>query len=163
MSKTTTTPKAKASSNTGNSVSFANLDLKSAETTIKWMEKVGLEEIELEQNDTKIRLKRPSLGAIAPAAPAAAPQAAPAPAAKPTEDKNTFKSPIVGTFYRSASPEGAPFVNVGDRVKAGQTLCIIEAMKTMNQVEAEQAGVIKQVLAENTQPVEFGDALFIIE
>jgi len=163
MSKTTTAPKAKTSSKAANSVSFANLDLKSAETTIKWMEKVGLEEIELEQNDTKIRLKRPSQGVIAPAAPVAAPQVAPTPTTKKEEAKNTFKSPIVGTFYRSSSPEGAPFVNVGDRVKAGQTLCIIEAMKTMNQVEAEQAGIIKQVLADNAQPVEFGDALFIIE
>lgn len=146
-------------------INFTNLDLKSAETTVKWMEKVGLEEIELEQNDVKIRLKRPSANMVAAAPAATQPASAPAtPSAdKSAAAKNTFKAPIVGTFYRSASPEGAPFVNVGDTVKAGQTICIIEAMKTMNQVEADKPGTIKQVLVDNAQPVEFGDPLFVIE
>jgi acetyl-CoA carboxylase biotin carboxyl carrier protein len=92
--------------------------------------------------------------------------AAAAPVAAPAEEKITghaVKSPMVGTFYRSASPESAPFAEVGQSVTVGQTLCIIEAMKILNQIEADKSGKIKQILVENAQPVEYGQPLFIIE
>jgi acetyl-coA carboxylase, biotin carboxyl carrier protein len=94
--------------------------------------------------------------------PAAAPQAeaAPAPAAAPGF---TVKSPMVGTFYRAASPGAKPFVEVGSSVKAGDTLCIIEAMKILNEIESEKAGTVTQILGENGQPVEYGQPLFVIE
>ena len=113
----------------------------------------------------------------APSAPAAsAPEAAPAPApAAPTEAApapapataasagSPVKAPIVGTFYASSSPDAAPYVKVGDRVEAGQVLCIIEAMKLMNEIEAEQSGVIREILVKNAEPVEYGQTLFMIE
>ena len=97
-----------------------------------------------------------SAGAPAAAAPAAAP-AAPAPSTL-----KEIKSPMVGTFYRAPSPEAKPFVAVGDTVKEGQTLCVIEAMKLMNEIESDAAGVVKAILVENGQPVEYGQALFVI-
>ena len=99
--------------------------------------------------------------AAAPA-PSAAP-AAPAPAPAARDLSNAQKSPMVGTFYRAASPSTPAFVEVGQTVKAGDTLCIIEAMKLMNEIEAEKSGVVKEILVENGQPVEFGEPLFIIE
>lgn len=124
----------------------------------------GLEEMEIELGEAKLRLKRPSLhapmAAPAPVLTVAAPaQSAAATAPEPT---NTFKSPMVGTFYRASGPEAAPFVKEGDTVKQGQVLCIIEAMKTMNQIEATAAGKVQKVLVENGQPVEFGQPLFVI-
>lgn len=108
----------------------------------------------------------------APSAPAApAPEATPA--AKPAEEAapvapaasagTPVKAPIVGTFYASSSPDAAPYVKVGDRVEAGQVLCIIEAMKLMNEIEAEQSGVIREILVKNAEPVEYGQTLFMIE
>ena len=175
MSNKTTKSTAKISAASSNTIDFSALDLTSAEATVQWMTKVGLEELEIEQGDTKIRLKRPSFGAMAmpqmpmqpqpqammPVAPVAATVTETATPA--VNEKNLFKSPIVGTFYQSSSPDSAPFVQVGDKVKEGQTLCIVEAMKTMNQVEADRAGVVKEILVENAQPIEFGDALFVIE
>lgn len=93
------------------------------------------------------------------AAPAAA---APAEAAKPST-QNAVKSPMVGTFYRSATPGGKPFAEIGQSVSVGDTLCIIEAMKLMNEIEAEKSGVVKAILVDNGQPVEYGEPLFIIE
>ena len=101
----------------------------------------------------------------APVAAAAAPAAAPA-AAAPAEaaaPKATIDSPLVGTFYRAPSPEAAPFIQLGDRVTADSTVCIIEAMKVMNEVKAEKSGVIKEILIENGQPVEYGQPMFVIE
>ncbi|MCP5404680.1 MAG: acetyl-CoA carboxylase biotin carboxyl carrier protein [Pseudomonadaceae bacterium] len=127
-----------------------------------WLETTALEEVELEQNGVRMRLKKPASGMVAAPLPVAQPAAAPAaPAA--AEATGTFKAPMVGTFYRAANPDAAPFVDVGDKVKPGQTLCIIEAMKTMNQIAAEKAGTVKAILADNAQPVEFGHPLFIIE
>ena len=111
----------------------------------------------------------PSAPAAAPApeaapapAPAAPAEAAPAPA--PAASAGTpVKAPIVGTFYASSSPDAAPYVKVGDRVEAGQVLCIIEAMKLMNEIEAEQSGVIREILVKNAEPVEYGQTLFMIE
>ena len=99
--------------------------------------------------------------APAPAAPAAAP-AAPAAAEEPAVTGTPVTSPMVGTFYRAPNPGAEPFVKVGDRVEVGQTLGIIEAMKLLNEIEAETAGVIKEICVENAQPVEFGQPLFII-
>jgi acetyl-CoA carboxylase biotin carboxyl carrier protein len=91
---------------------------------------------------------------------AAAP--APAPAEEPADEKNTVTSPMVGTFYRSPSPDADSFVNVGQKVKKGDTICIIEAMKMMNEIEAEYDGVVDSVLLENATPVEYGQAIFVI-
>jgi len=104
----------------------------------------------------------------APAAPAQAAAPAPAPAAetpaeKPASKGTPVKAPIVGTFYASSSPDAAPYVKVGDTVAAGQVLCIIEAMKLMNEIEAEQGGTIREILVKNAEPVEYGQTLFIIE
>ena len=101
--------------------------------------------------------------AAAPVASAPAPAPAPAPAAPPEPEGHTVKSPMVGTFYRSASPGAKPFVDVGDSVQAGDALCIIEAMKLMNEIESDKAGVVKQILVENGQPVEFGQPLVVLE
>jgi acetyl-CoA carboxylase biotin carboxyl carrier protein len=100
----------------------------------------------------------------APAVPAAPVAAAPAPAAPAAAAAPavTIDSPLVGTFYKAASPDAAPFVQVGDRVNADTTLCIIEAMKVMNEIKAEKSGVIKEILVENAQPVEYGQPLFVI-
>ena len=101
----------------------------------------------------------PAPAAPAPAAPAAAPQEA-APQADPA---NTIKAPIVGTFYSASSPEAEPFVKVGDKVQVGDVLCIIEAMKLMNEIEAEVSGTIKEILVENAEPVEYDQPLFVID
>jgi acetyl-CoA carboxylase biotin carboxyl carrier protein len=99
------------------------------------------------------------------ATPLAASPAAPAPVAEtpPAPEGHIVKSPMVGTFYRAASPGAKPFVDVGDSVQVGDTLCIIEAMKMMNQIESDKAGTVKAILCENGQPVEFGQGLFVIE
>jgi acetyl-CoA carboxylase biotin carboxyl carrier protein len=106
----------------------------------------------------------PLAAIAAPVAPAAAAPAAPAaPPVPAAETGHTVKSPMVGTFYRSSSPGGPPLVEVGTAVKEGQPLCIIEAMKIMNEIEADKAGTVARILVENGQPVEFGQPLFIIE
>src|SRR5574341_432427 len=134
-------------------------------------------EFELERGDVKVRIRRGGEAAPAPAAAyvpvAAAPvhggappaAAAPAAAAAPVEEAglHSVKSPIVGTFYESPSPGSPPFVKVGDTVEAGQVLCIIEAMKLMNEIEADVAGEVVKRLASNGQPVEYGQALFVIK
>ena len=135
------------------------------------MDETGLSEIEIESDDDRMRLVR----AVAPAmvAPAAAviaaPAAAPAaPAAAPAESEisahpGALLSPIVGTAYHAPAPGEAPFVKVGDQVAAGQTLLVIEAMKTFNEIPSTQAGVVRQILFEDASPVEFGDVLMIID
>ncbi|PIG98847.1 acetyl-CoA carboxylase biotin carboxyl carrier protein [Deinococcus sp. UR1] len=99
----------------------------------------------------------------APAAPAQAAPAPEAPAEKPASKGTPVKAPIVGTFYASSSPDAPPYVKVGDTVAAGQVLCIIEAMKLMNEIEAEQGGTVREILVKNAEPVEYGQTLFIIE
>lgn len=132
----------------------------------EWLSKSALEEVEIEHAGTRIRLRKPG-SAVAVAAPVAAAAATlPVQGAvqtATTEAANTFKSPMVGTFYRASSPEASPFVKEGDTVSTGQTLCIIEAMKTMNQIEADRAGTVRKVLVNNAHPVEFGQPLFVIE
>jgi acetyl-CoA carboxylase biotin carboxyl carrier protein len=127
----------------------------------------GLSEIELDQKGTRVRVSR-TMTAVA--AVAAAPVHAPAPVhhaaaakAADADHPGTVKSPMVGTVYRAPAPEAAPFVELGSEVKQGQTLLIIEAMKTMNQIPAPKAGKITHIFVESGQPVEFGEALVVIE
>ncbi len=133
------------------------------------LDETGLSEIEIEKSGLRVRVARQTAVATTVAAPAAI-AAAPAPAAAPAEaggvdpskDPGTVTSPMVGTAYRAPEPGKPSFVNVGDTVKEGDTLAIVEAMKTMNQIPAPRSGTIKAVLFENGQPVEFGDPLVII-
>ena len=153
------------------------MDIRKVKKLIEMLEESSLSEIEIREGEEAIRISRGSSGGTqvvhmaptpmhaaphaAPAAPAAASAAAPAPAALPAG--HAVISPMVGTFYRAASPEAKSFVDVGSQVNVGDTLCIIEAMKMMNEIESDKAGVIKAILKENGQPVEYGETLFIIE
>lgn len=139
----------------------------------KMMKEYELTEFSIEADGCNISISRASGMAAAPAAapavpaasavPAAAPAAVPAaPAAAPAEKLESIDSPLVGTFYRAASPDAKPFVEVGDKVTADTVIGIIEAMKVMNEVKAEKSGVIKEVLVDNGDPVEYGQQLFII-
>ena len=150
------------------------MTIKEIEALGRMMKEYDLTDLKVELKDCNVSLSRGSQTAAqvvvaAPAAVAApavqtapAPAAAPVPAAVPAAQK-TIDSPLVGTFYRAANPESAPFVNVGDRVTADSVIAIIEAMKVMNEIKAEKSGVIKEILVENAQPVEFGQPLFVIE
>lgn len=155
------------------------MDLRKLQKLIELVEGSGIAELEITEGEEKVRITRsvaaPAVQTVYAPAPAATPQIAPAVAAPvatpaapsaPTATDNAAnaqKSPMVGTFYRAASPTAAPFVEVGATVKEGQTICIIEAMKLMNEIEAEKSGVIKAILVENGQPVEYGEPLFVIE
>ena len=153
------------------------MDLRKLKKLIDLVEESGIAEIEVTEGEEKVRITRSMAAApqalyAAPAPIAAAPVAAapvaavPAPAAiaAPAADLgNAQKSPMVGTFYRAPSPASPAFVEVGQNVKAGDTLCIIEAMKLMNEIEAEKSGVVKAILVDNGQTVEYGEPLFIIE
>lgn len=146
------------------------MDLRKLKKLIDLVEESGIAEIEVTEGEEKVRITRTTAAAApvyAAPAPAAAPVAAPAatPAAAPAarDLSNAQKSPMVGTFYRAPGPNAAAFVEVGQQVKAGDTLCIIEAMKLMNEIEAEKSGVVKEILVENGTPVEYGEPLFIIE
>jgi len=149
------------------------MDLRKLKTLIELVESSGIGELEIQEGEERVRITRaapPAQGQLLTTAPAAAapvvaaPATAAAPAAVPTQPEgHLVKSPMVGTFYRSASPGAKAFVEVGDSVQVGDPLCIIEAMKLMNEIESDQAGVVKQILAENGQPVEFGQPLVIIE
>jgi acetyl-CoA carboxylase biotin carboxyl carrier protein len=152
------------------------MDLRKLKKLIDLVEESGISELELTEGEEKVRISRQAAGGQVQYAPAAymqypamhspAPVAAPAtPAAEvtaPVVDGHVVKSPMVGTFYRASSPEAKPFVDVGSSVSAGDTLCIIEAMKLLNEIESDHSGVIKAILVENGQPVEYGEPLFII-
>lgn len=141
------------------------LDLKQLSDLAKWLESTGLEEVEVEVAGTRMRLRKPTAGFVGSAPAYAAPAAAlpPVAASHPAEDSaNTLKSPMVGTFYRAASPDAQPFVKEGDSVTTGQPLGIIEAMKTMNQIESDRTGTIRKIMVSNAQAVEFGQPLFVI-
>ena len=139
---------------------------------VELMDEFSLTEMKVESGEDRIFLRRgcdaaapvvmPAVSAL-PAAPAAAAPSTAAPAAAPAVPAVTIDSPLVGTFYKAASPDSAPFVQIGDRVNPDTTLCIIEAMKVMNEVKAEKSGVIKDILIENGQPVEFGQPMFVLE
>src|SRR5512139_846297 len=150
------------------------MDLRKLKTLIELVETSGVAELEIQEGEERVRITRAFAPAAAPAAPvpaatvvpalqpvavAPAPAAAPTPPAEP--EGHVVKSPMVGTFYRAASPGAKPFVEVGDTVQAGDTLCIIEAMKLMNEIEADKSGTVKQILVENGQPVEFGQPLIV--
>jgi acetyl-CoA carboxylase biotin carboxyl carrier protein len=152
------------------------MDLRKLKTLIELVETSGIAELEIQEGEERVRITRslgsnagpavmpaPQLVTVAPTATVAPPAAMPATAGPPPADEgHVVKSPMVGTFYRSATPGAPPFVDVGDRVEEGQTLCIVEAMKLMNEIEADKAGVVKSILTENGQPVEFGQPLFVI-
>ena len=141
------------------------MDLRKLKKLIDLVEESGIAEIEVTEGEEKVRITRTTAAAAPVAAPVAAAPAAAAPAAAPAarDLSNAQKSPMVGTFYRAPGPNAAAFVEVGQQVKAGDTLCIIEAMKLMNEIEAEKSGVVKEILVENGTPVEYGEPLFIIE
>jgi len=147
------------------------MDLRKLKKLIDLVQESGISELEVTEGEEKVRIAKqltaaPVAQVYAQAPVAAAPAAAPAPAAAvaaPAQPAgHEVKSPMVGTFYRASSPEAKSFVEVGDSVKAGQTLCIIEAMKLLNEIESDATGVVKAILIENGQPVEFGEPLFII-
>lgn len=151
------------------------MDLRKLKKLIDLVEESGISELELTEGEEKVRISRHIAGGQAPiqfaqpymAAPAALQAAPAAPAAEaasaaPAIDGHVIKSPMVGTFYRAPSPDAKVFVDVGSSVSAGDTLCIIEAMKLLNEIEADKSGVIKAILVENGQPVEYGEPLFII-
>ncbi len=158
------------------------MNLNQIQDLIKFVAKSGVSEVEIEQKDFKITIKTPAgrkevqvIAAPAPAYPvatplpvAAAPVAAPAPAAPaaaPTTDSKyiTVKAPMIGTFYRAAGPGKPVFVNVGDEIKAGKTICIIEAMKLFNEIESEVSGKIVKVLVDDAKPVEYDQPLFLVD
>jgi acetyl-CoA carboxylase biotin carboxyl carrier protein len=153
------------------------MDIRKVKKLIELLEESGIAEIEITEGEESVRISRyggsaPVVTHTAPAMVAAAPAPTPALAAtaappaaggKEIPAGHQVKSPMVGTFYRSASPGAKAFVEVGSVVKDGDTLCIIEAMKMMNQIEADKAGTIKAILANNGDAVEFGQPLFIIE
>ncbi|MDI1350722.1 acetyl-CoA carboxylase biotin carboxyl carrier protein [Aquabacterium sp.] len=149
------------------------MDLRKLKTLIDLVSESNVSELEITEADGKVRIVKAGAAPIvmqtvaapavaAPAAPAAAAAPAEAPAA-PVETGHIVKSPMVGTFYRSSSPGAKAFAEVGDVVKAGQAVCIIEAMKIMNEIEADTDGTITKILVENGQPVEYGQPLFIVE
>ena len=165
-------------------VKVPGIDLGQLEQLLSFMSEHGLEEFEYAQGDLRIHLKKavasassaPSqaLSAVSQSSVAATPAraettraesepvAASAPAAAPADDLHVIKSPIVGTFYAAPNPESGPFVKVGDTVQAGQTVCIIEAMKLMNEIEADISGEVARIMVENGQPVEYGEPLFAL-
>lgn len=162
------------------------MDLRKIKTLIDLVEESGIAELEVKEGEESVRISRyptgtpqampqfyapppTALAAPAPRAPTAdagataAAQAEPAAAPKAADTRHVVKAPMVGTFYRTPSPGAKPFVEVGQTVKAGQTLCIIEAMKMLNQIESDKAGVIAEILVDNEKPVEFDQPMFVIE
>ena len=151
------------------------MDLRKLKTLIELVETSGIAELEIQEGEERVRITRalpavaaPATSTVMQAGPGAAASQGGQPAAPaveappPVAEGHVVKSPMVGTFYRSATPGSKSFVEVGDTVAEGATLCIIEAMKLMNEIEADKAGVIKAIPGENGQPVEFGQPLFVI-
>ena len=148
------------------------MDLRKLKKLIDLVQESGISELEITEGEEKVKIVKGGAVVLSHAAPVAAPAPAAAPAAEPRpaaaaepapgQEGHVVKAPMVGTFYRSASPDAKPFVEVGDTVKEGQTICVIEAMKLMNEIESDASGTIKAILVENGQPVEYGQALFII-
>jgi acetyl-CoA carboxylase biotin carboxyl carrier protein len=155
------------------------MDIRKVKKLIELLEESGIAEIEIKEGEEAVRISRMPTGQIVPqyfsAPPAALPAAAPAPVAvaaatespashaRRKEDPNIVPAPMVGTFYAAASPTAKPFVSVGDEIKVGQVLCIIEAMKMMNQIECDRSGKVTAIMVKNGDPVEFGQPLFIVE
>jgi acetyl-CoA carboxylase biotin carboxyl carrier protein len=152
------------------------MDIRKVKKLIELLEESGIAEIEIKEGEEAVRISRMPTGAMVPqyysappaAAPAAPALAAPAaaaiaPLARRKDDQNIVPAPMVGTFYAAGSPTAKPFVQIGDEVKEGQVLCIIEAMKMMNQIESDRAGRVTAIMAKNGDPVEFGQPLFVVE
>jgi acetyl-CoA carboxylase biotin carboxyl carrier protein len=157
------------------------MDIRKIKKLIELLEESGIAEIEIKEGEEAVRISRmptgnaaihgmptyamPMAAPVAAPAPAAAsaPAAAEAPAARPRANEHVVTAPMVGTFYSSSTPGGKAFVEIGDEVKVGQTLCIIEAMKMMNQIESDKAGRVTSIMARNGDPVEFGQPLFVVE
>jgi acetyl-CoA carboxylase biotin carboxyl carrier protein len=152
------------------------MDLRKLKKLIDLVQESGIAELEITEGEEKVKIVKGGEATVTPVTPAPAPApssaataTAPAPVAlaaaaeEPAQPGHVLKAPMVGTFYRSASPEAKPFVEVGQNVKAGETVCIIEAMKLMNEIEADATGMLKAILVESGQPVEYGQPLFIIE
>ena len=155
------------------------MDLRKLKKLIDLVQESGIAELEITEGEERVRIARGGVVNVSPLAAAAVPAAAPVAAAAPPAgagavapaavaeaapaiEGHVVKSPMVGTFYRAPAPDAKPFIDVGGVVKEGQTICVIEAMKLMNEIEADASGTIKQILVENGQPVEYGQALFII-
>jgi len=152
------------------------MDLRKLKTLIDLVQQSGIAELEITEGEEKVRISRGGSGAqqAAPVQVYTLPQAGPAPAAgapvaagaaaegEAAPEGHVIRSPMVGTFYRSSAPGAKAFVEVGQAVKAGDTLCIIEAMKLLNEIEADQDGTVKAILVESGQPVEYGEPLFIL-
>lgn len=147
------------------------MDLRKLKTLIDLVQQSGIAELEITEGEEKVRISRgttaPQVSTV-PAAPhSAGPTTPDAPAAPnvapPAPEGHVIKSPMVGTFYRSSAPGSKPFVEIGQSVKAGDTVCIIEAMKLLNEIESDHDGVVKAVLVENGQPVEYGQPLIVLE
>jgi len=151
------------------------MDLRKLKKLIDLVQESGIGEIEITEGEEKVRISRqaaggppvfmtaPAMHAMPMAAGGMAPPAEAAPTAPAEPKGHTLKSPMVGTFYRAPSPGAPAFVDIGQVVTKGQTLCIIEAMKLLNEIESDVAGTIRAILVENGQPVEYGQALFVIE
>jgi acetyl-CoA carboxylase biotin carboxyl carrier protein len=151
------------------------MDIRKVKKLIELLDESGIAEIEITEGEEAVRISRYPTGAAYAQAPVMAPAAPQAPAAAassavaepaaaaPEEDGYLVSAPMVGTFYSSSSPGAAPYVQVGDRVSEGDTLCIIEAMKMMNQIEADVSGTIKSIRVQNGDPVEYGQTLFVID
>jgi len=152
------------------------MDIRKVKKLIELLDESGIAEIEITEGEESVRISRYTQGvptaapvamaapaAAAPAALAPAQAAAPATASEPEEDGFEVTAPMVGTFYAASSPGAAPYVQVGDRVNEGDTLCIIEAMKMMNQIEADVSGVVKSIRLQNGEPVEFGQTMIVVD
>ena len=152
------------------------MDIRKVKKLIELLDETGVAEIEIREGEESVRISRHQNSMMMPtqhfvpmqqpapvAAPTATPAAEPVATASAPPAGHTVKSPMVGTFYRAASPGAAPFVSVGDTIRNGSTICIIEAMKMLNQIESDFTGKVVAILVEDGQPVEFGQPLFIIE
>lgn len=144
------------------------MDLRKLKTLIDLVSESNVSELEITEAEGKVRIVKGGAAVVQQyAAPIGmvTPAAVPVPVAAsvPVVTEHTVKSPMVGTFYRSASPGAKAFVEIGDSIKAGETVCIIEAMKILNEIEADKSGTVKQILCENGQAVEYGQPLFVIE
>jgi len=154
------------------------MDIRKVKKLIELLDESGIAEIEITEGEESVRISRYAKDAppvyaapapiaaaaiAAPAPAAAAPAAEAAPAPEPEEDGYPVQAPMVGTYYAASAPGSAPFVQVGDRINEGDTLCIIEAMKMMNQIEADVSGVIKSIRVQNGEPIEYGQTLFVID
>ena len=151
------------------------MDIRKVKKLIELLEESGISELEISEGEESVRISRHPRLSMPPAVAVSGPMSQPAPPAapatpataagehKPRNDEHTVTSPMVGTYYSASSPGSKPFVEIGVEIKVGQILCIIEAMKMMNQIESDKAGRVTAILAKNGEPVEFGQPLFIIE